>query len=174
MISKNGTNKRVPKTKQHNNKQTNETKQNKQKIKQRKSDNVIFFKYFTQIERSAHLSGLLNCIFLVAVPTILVVSVSYWWDFIWVSIYYLMLGTSISVSELNQFLIKPGRACLKIYRFGFIKMEYARYWCSFSFVFVFDLNWVKWYNNLTDRHVNGEFCRINSDACVPTNDKEEN
>lgn len=116
MISKNGTNKRVSKTKQHNNKQR---KQNKQKIKQRKSDNVIFFKYFTQIERSAHLSGLLNCIFLVAVPTILVVSISYWWDFIWVSTYYLKL--SISVSELNQFLIKPGRACLKIYRFWIYK-----------------------------------------------------
>lgn len=171
MISKNGTNKRVSKTKQHNNKQTNETKQTKNKTKKIWQCN-FFFKYFTQIERSAHLSGLLNCIFLVAVPTILVVSISYWWDFIWVSIYNLML--SISVSELNQFLIKPGRACLKIYRFGFIKMEYARYWCSFSFVFVFDLNWVKWYNNLTDRHVNGEFCRINSDACVFTNDKEGN
>lgn len=127
----------------------------------------FFFKYFTQIERSAHLSGLLNCIFLVAVPTILVVSISYWWDFIWVSTYYLKL--SISVSELNQ-----EEHVWKFIVFGFIKMEYARYWCSFSFVFVFDLNWVKWYNNLTDRHVNGKFCRINSDACVLTNDKEGN
>lgn len=53
-------------------------------------------------------------------------------------------------------------------------MEYVRYWCFFSFVFVFDLNWVKWYNNLIDCYVNGEFCRINLDVCVFINDKEGN
>lgn len=135
MISKNGTNKRVPKT--NNTTTIKQTKQNKQ-TKTKKIRQCNFFLNITLKLNDLVCSTALSWLQF----WLLVVSVFYWWNFIWVSIYNVMLRTS--VSKQNQFLIKPWRYWFGNFSFGFIKMEYAIYWCSYRFLFLLELKWVKW------------------------------